>query len=87
MKEGNTDSSPAYLSSVQPHSPAPSNHHTVRSQPGGGTGKEIAIKGDIFWGVSHMAGALQQSFVSGRNPPLTTNVLLKDAGFFNKQRK
>lgn len=34
-----------------------------------------------------MAGALQQSFVSGRNPPITANVLLKDAGFFNKQRK
>ena len=87
MKEGTTVSSPAYLSSVQPHSPALSSHHTVRNQPGGRTGEEIAIKGNIFLGVSHMAGALQQSFVSGRNPPLTTNVLLRDAGFFNKQRK
>ena len=48
MKEGNTVSSPAYLSSVQLPSPAPSSHRMVRSQPGGGTGKETAIKGDIF---------------------------------------
>ena len=87
MKEGTTVSSPAYLSSVQPHSPALSSHHTVRNQPWGGTGEEIAMTGDIFGGLSHMAGALQQSFVSGRNPRLTTNVLLRDAGFFNKQRK
>lgn len=37
--------------------------------------------------LGQATGALQQSFMSGRNPPLTANVLLKDAGFFNKQRK
>lgn len=34
MKEANLVSAPTYLSSVQPHSPALSSHHTIRSQLG-----------------------------------------------------
>lgn len=60
-------------------------HHPLVAITGSIEGQEYS-KGAPF-GASHMAGALQQSFMSDRNPPLIANVLLKDAGFFNKQRK